>query len=267
MTNRISFPNLGLEFNIQRTAFSIFGFDIYWYALIITTGIVLGYLYAVYQGKKQNINSDVFSDILLVGIPSAIISARAYYVLSKWDYYSKNPSEIFNLRAGGIAIYGAVIGAVIAVMIYCYVKKHNTLKLFDICSVSLLIGQAVGRWGNFVNAEAYGYETQSFLKMGIWQSSTDEYMYVHPTFLYESLWNLCGIIILNYFMKKKKTDGQIFFLYITWYGVGRFFIEGLRTDSLMAGQFRVSQIVALLSVISGIIVSIILYKKKDKKAE
>ena len=261
MTNRITFPILGLEFNINRVAISIFGFDIYWYALIITTGILAGYFYALRQGKKQGIPGDVFSEILLIGIPSAIISARAYYVLSKWDYYSENVTEIFNLRAGGIAIYGAIIGAVIAVLIYCKIKKINTLRIFDIGAVSLLIGQSIGRWGNFVNAEAYGYETDFIFKMGIYSDIAKEFIYYHPTFLYESLWNLLGAIILSVLNKKKKVDGLIFFLYIFWYGLGRFFIEGLRTDSLMAGNFRLSQIVAALSVIIGVGVSVYLLTK------
>lgn len=267
MENRISFPVLGLEFNIDRVAFNIFGFEIYWYAIIITLGIVAGYFYAVAEGKKQNISSDTFSEILLVGIPSAILCARGYYVFSKWDYYSKNIGEIFNLRGGGIAIYGAIIGAVVAVLIYCRAKKYNTLKLFDIASVSLLIGQAVGRWGNFVNAEAHGYETETFFKMGIWSDTLGKFIYYHPTFLYESVWNFAGVILLHCLSKKKKVDGQIFFLYILWYGLGRFFIERLRTDSLMLGMFRISQIVALISVITGGIVSVLLYIKGRNRAD
>ena len=261
MENRISFPGLGLDFNINRVAFYVFGIEIYWYAIIITLGIAAGYLYAVWQGKKNDIKADTFSDVLLVGIPSSIVCARSYYVFSKWDYYSKNPGDILNLRGGGIAIYGAVIGAVIAVLIYCRIKKENTLKLFDISSVSLLLGQAIGRWGNFVNAEAHGYETDVFIKMGIWSDKLDKFIYYHPTFLYESLWNITGVILLHFFLKRKKADGQVFFMYILWYGLGRFFIEGLRTDSLMIGSFRVSQIVALFSVIAGGIMSVYLYKK------
>ncbi len=267
MVNRISFPFLGLDFNINRAAFSVFGFEIYWYAIIITAGIAAGYFYAVWQGKKQGIKSETFSDILLIGIPSAVVCARGYYVLSKWDYYSANIGEIFNLRGGGIAIYGAVIGAVVAVLIYCRIKKEKTLKIFDICSVSLLIGQAVGRWGNFVNAEAHGYETDLFLKMGIWSDKLDKFIYYHPTFLYESLWNIAGVAVLHLFSKKKKVDGQIFFMYIFWYGLGRFFIEGLRTDSLMAGNFRISQVVALISVILGGIISVYLYNKGRNRAD
>ena len=264
MINRVSFPGIGLEFSLNRVAFSVFGFDIYWYALIIATGIVLAYLYAVYEGKRQGIKSDVFSDVLLVGLPSAIVCARAYYVFSKWDYYSRNISEIFNLRGGGIAIYGAVIGALVSVLIYCRIKKQNFLKLADIGSVGLLIGQALGRWGNFVNVEAYGSETESFLRMGIIPSGSSEMIFVHPTFLYESLWNLAGFIIFSVLMHKKKKDGQILWGYIFWYGLGRFFIEGLRTDSLMLGDMRISQLVAAISVIVGGGLSIYYYLKARK---
>lgn len=265
MENFISFPGLGIEFNINRVAFSLFGFDIYWYALIIATGIIIAYMYANAEGKRQGIDRDVFSDVLLIALPSAIVCARAYYVFTKWDYYGKNISEIFNLRGGGIAIYGAVIGALISVFIYCRLKKHNFLKLADIGAVGLLIGQSLGRWGNFVNVEAYGRETESFLRMGIISPETGKVIYVHPTFLYESVWNFAGIIIFAYLMRKKKADGQILWGYILWYGLGRFFIEGLRTDSLMVGNFRISQVVAAVSVLAGGALSIYYYLKTRKK--
>ena len=252
MENYVGFPGLGLEFNISRTAFSVFGIDIYWYALIIATGIVLAYLYCTSEGKRQGINTDIFSDNLIVGLPSAIIGARLYYVIFNWSSYSGNILSVFNLRQGGIAIYGAVIGCVLVVYFYLKHKKQNVLKLFDICVIGLLIGQAMGRWGNFVNVEAYGYETNTFLRMAIYEGG--KLIFVHPTFLYESLWNLCGAVFLALIIRKKKFDGQIFLLYIIWYGIGRFFIEGLRTDSLMLFNLRISQVVAAVSVIiSGII--------------
>ncbi len=252
MENYVGFPGLGLEFNILRTAFSVFGIDIYWYALIIATGIILAYLYCTFEGKRQGINTDIFSDILIVGLPSAIIGARLYYVIFNWSNYSGNILSVFNLRQGGIAIYGAVIGCVAAVYFYLKHKKQNVLKLFDICVIGLLIGQAVGRWGNFVNIEAYGYETNTFLRMAIYEGG--KLIFVHPTFLYESLWNLCVAVFLALIIRKKKFDGQIFLLYIIWYGIGRFVIEGLRTDSLMLFNLRISQVVAAVSVIiSGFI--------------
>jgi phosphatidylglycerol:prolipoprotein diacylglycerol transferase len=259
--NYVGFPGLGLEFNISRTAFSLFGIDIYWYALIIATGIVLAYFYCNMEGKKQGLNTDIFSDILIVGLPSAIFGARLYYVIFNWSNYSGNILSVFNLRQGGIAIYGAVIGCVIAVYFYLKHKKQNVLKLFDICVIGLLIGQAMGRWGNFINIEAYGYETTSFLRMAIYEGG--KLIYVHPTFLYESLWNLAGAILLAVIIRKKKFDGQIFLLYIIWYGFGRFFIEGLRTDSLMFFNLRVSQIVALVSVITAGVIYILKWRKNN----
>lgn len=258
--NRVGFPNLGLEFNISR-AFPVLGIDIYWYALIIATGIVLAYLYCSFEGKRQGIDNDIFSDILIVGIPSAIVGARLYYVAFNWELYSGNLLKIFNLREGGIAIYGAVIACVIAVYFYLKYKKQNVLKLFDICVIGLLIGQAIGRWGNFVNVEAYGSETNSFLKMMIEDLKTGEIIFVHPTFLYESLWNICVAFLLMYIIRKKKFDGQIFLMYIIWYGIGRAIIEGLRTDSLMIGDFRISQCVAVISAIVAFTIYIIKVKR------
>ncbi len=249
MSQIVSFPGLGFHFTLKRS-FSLFGLiDIYWYAVIICCGILCGFLYALQEGKRQKLQSDLFVDVLLVGLPSAIVGARLYYVLSRWDYYGTHLWQILNIRGGGLAIYGGLIGAVIAVVIYCVVKKQNILEIFDICAVSLLIGQGIGRWGNFVNVEAYGYETALPWAMQI--IADGKPINVHPTFLYESLWNLAGAVLLACLMKHKTRNGQIFWLYLIWYGFGRFWIEGLRTDSLMFFQFRISQIVACISVLLG----------------
>ena len=221
-------------------------------------------------------DNELFIDILLWGIPSGVIGGRLYYVIFKWEYYSKNLGEIFAIRDGGLAIYGAIIFAVISIFIYTKKNKINTLKVFDIGAIGLLIGQAVGRWGNFFNQEAFGGNTSllwgmtsekicAYLEMlknkGI---NVDPTLPVHPTFLYESLWNLAGVIIFNYLIKRKKFDGQIFFLYIIWYGFGRMLIEGLRTDSLYFLGFRISQIIGALSVILGTVLYILLRKKGVK---
>lgn len=264
MSNSVAFPGLGLSFTLNRVAFSIFGQNIYWYALIICFGILLAFLYAVWEGKRENIKSDIFFDILIICLPSAIIGARLYYVFSKWDYYSQNLLQIFNIRGGGLAIYGGIIAAVIAAVIYCRVKKVNMMQLFDICSIGLLIGQGVGRWGNFVNVEAYGYETSVPWGMQICSDFYGKVTTVHPTFFYESVWNLVGAVLLAVLIRHKKQDGQIFWLYFIWYGIGRFVIEGLRTDSLMFYHLRISQIVAVLSVILGIIMSIYLFLRENK---
>lgn len=276
MENIVKFPALNLEFKIRRIAFSLFNIDIYWYAIIIACGILLAFIYCSKEAKRQGMDNELFIDILLWGIPSGVIGGRLYYVVFKWEYYSKNLGEIFAIRDGGLAIYGAIIFAVLAVYIYTKKNKINTLKVFDIGAIGLLIGQAVGRWGNFFNQEAFGGNTSllwgmtsekicAYLEMlknkGI---NVDPTLPVHPTFLYESLWNLAGVIIFNYLIKRKKFDGQIFFLYIIWYGFGRMLIEGLRTDSLYFLGFRISQIIGALSVILGTVLYILLRKKGVK---
>lgn len=273
----VSFPNLNLTFDIPVSfRLPVLDFEIYMYALIITFGIIMAYIFITLEGKRQKIDTEIFSDIILIGLPCAIVGARLYYVIYKWEYYSDNLTEIFNLRGGGLAVYGGVIAGVIAAYIYLKKKKQPILKIFDICSIGLLIGQCIGRWGNFFNQEAFGYNTT--LPWGMTSDVVVEYLSqiqkkgvlvspnlpVHPTFLYESMWSLCGIIILAILIRRKKYDGQIFFSYVFWYGLGRFFIEGLRTDSLYIGSFRVSQLVALISVIIGVAVNIILYKRNKK---
>ena len=262
--NKISFPGLGFEFNINSTAFTVFGRDIQWYALIITTGLILGIIFAIWQGKKQGLSPDYFLDIALFGTPTAIVFARAYYVLFEWDYYSLHQDEIIQIWNGGIAIYGAIIGAVLAAYIYCKVKKLNVGTIFDIGALSLLIGQAIGRWGNFVNAEAYGVDTDLPWRMHIGEMSMD----VHPTFLYESLWNLVGLGLLCLYKKHKKFEGEVFWIYILWYGFGRALIEGLRTDSLYVPgtAIRISQVVAAVTVIVAAIVIAVKRYKELKKA-
>lgn len=261
--NKISFPGFGFEFNVDSTAFTVFGRDIQWYALIITTGLILGIVFAIWQGKKQGLSADYFLDIALFGTPTAIIFARAYYVLFEWDYYSLHKDEIIQIWNGGIAIYGAIIGAVLAAYIYCKVKKLNVGTIFDIGALSLLIGQAIGRWGNFVNAEAYGVDTDLPWRMHIGEMSMD----VHPTFLYESLWNLVGLGLLCLYKKHKKFEGEVFWLYILWYGFGRALIEGLRTDSLYipGTAIRISQVLAAVTVIvAAVIIAVNRYKELKK---
>ncbi len=261
MINNIAFPKLGLEFNINQVALDIplFG-GVRWYGIIIGLGIVLAYIYCGRLFKKENEDPQLLSDILLCTLPTAIICARTYYVAFSWDNYKDNLIDVFKIWEGGIAIYGGIIGAVIAALIVLKVKKANILKIFDICALGLLIGQAVGRWGNFVNAEAFGFYTGSILGMSI-----NKAMCVHPTFLYESLWNLAGFFTLGKMHKNRPYNGFTFFGYLMWYGFGRFFIEGLRTDSLYIGNFRISQMIALLSILIGIIGNYFLVRKKAQK--
>lgn len=246
--NNISFPKLNISFDVNPVAIDIpFLGGVRWYGIIIALGIILAFLYCSTLAKKEGENSDTVTDILLYAIPVSVIFARAYYVIFSWDSYKNDLSSIYKIWEGGIAIYGAVIGAVLTAWIYCKAKKLNVLKIFDICCLGLMIGQFIGRWGNFVNCEAYGGPCSA-----IWGMSINGAHPVHPTFLYESLWNLIGFVILSVLHKKRPFYGFTFFNYLSWYGVGRFFIEGLRTDSLYIGAMRISQIVAIICVIIGI---------------
>ncbi len=265
MKNIIAFPGLHIGPFALTESFSFLGLTIHWYGVIIATGLVLAYLFGVKKGKGREISNDTIIDVVLYGLPSALVCARLYYVIFSWSEYQNNLLDIFKIWEGGIAIYGAVIGACLSTAIYCRMKKVPFGKIFDIGAFGLLIGQMIGRWGNFVNAEAYGSETTNALfRMEILNKGIT----VHPTFLYESLWNLGVFILLNLFDMHRKFDGEIFLLYIIFYGLGRFFIEGLRTDSLWLGPIRISQLIALLCVVVGIILWIILRKgrKNPEKA-
>ncbi len=256
MINNISFPRLGLEFEISRSLFSIFGIDVYTYGLIIGLGVILGFVYAIREVEKQGISQDDFLNMFLIGVPAAIVCARLYYVIFSWDSYKDNLMDIFNIRGGGIAIYGGVIGAVASVLIYCRKKRIDTKKVFDILAVGLLIGQAIGRWGNFVNGEAFGGYTDLPWSMTIKQDGILIANSVHPTFFYESALNFMGILVLCLYKRKKVFDGEIFCGYMVWYGFTRTSIEGLRADSLYWGQFRVSQMLSAMLVILGLIIII-----------
>lgn len=246
--NTISFPRLGISFDINPVAVKLpfFG-GIHWYGILIALGIVLALMYCSRVAKREGESPDTITDILIYALPVSVIFARTYYVVFSWESYRNNFADVFKIWEGGIAIYGAVIGAVLTAWIYCRVKKLPVLKLFDICCMGLMIGQITGRWGNFVNAEAFGGQCSY-----IWGMSINGAAPVHPAFLYESLWNLTGFIILSRLHKKRPFFGYTFFNYLSWYGTGRFFIEGLRTDSLYIGGMRVSQLVALLCVLAGV---------------
>lgn len=247
MEHAISFPALGLDFQINRVAVNVFGKDIYWYGIIICIGFVLAALYVNARVKEFGCTSDNLMDCLIICVPVGIICARIYYVAFEWEYYSQHPNEIIAVWNGGIAIYGAVIGVVIALYGYSRVKKIPFASLCDLAAFGLLIGQCIGRWGNFVNGEAHGGPTDL-----PWGMSIDGAAAVHPTFLYESLWNLVGFIALHFYSKKRKFPGEMALLYVAWYGLGRAWIEGLRTDSLYIGTVRVSQGLAAVSCIVAV---------------
>lgn len=245
MYGTISFPGLGLSFNPSRVAFSIGSKPIYWYGIIIAAGFLLAVYYAMKRADQFGLTQDNIIDMLICAVPLAIIGARAYYCLFSWNLYKDDPIRVLYIWEGGLAIYGGVIGAVIGLFIYTKVKKVKTSAMLDIGGLGLLIGQSIGRWGNFMNREAFGAQTNSFLRMGLTDASGAT-IYVHPTFLYESVWNAIGLLILHFYSKRRKFDGQIFLMYLGWYGLGRMFIEGLRTDSLYVGSsnLRVSQLLA-----------------------
>ena len=245
MYGTISFPGLGLSFNPSRVAFSIGSKPIYWYGIIIAVGFLLAVYYAMKRADQFGLTQDNIIDMLICAVPLAIVGARAYYCLFSWNLYKDDPIRVLYIWEGGLAIYGGVIGAVMGLFLYTKVKKVKTAAMLDIGGLGLLIGQSIGRWGNFMNREAFGAQTTSFLRMGLTDASGAT-IYVHPTFLYESLWNAIGLLILHFYSKRRKFDGQIFLMYLGWYGLGRMFIEGLRTDSLYVGSsnLRVSQLLA-----------------------
>lgn len=228
---------------MNPVAFDIFGLPIRWYGILISLGILLGTVIAMKRAKKEGINEDRILDLLLYAIPAAVLGARAYYVFFNWDYYSGSFSKIINIREGGLAIHGGVLAAVMVGYFFCKYKNISFWKMADICAPSIILGQAIGRWGNFINQEAHGGPTD--LPWGIVVDGVK----VHPTFLYESIGNFLIFIFLIWYDKKKKFDGEVFLLYFILYSVIRFFIEGLRTDSLMMGDFRVAQLISLLFIV------------------
>ena len=249
----ISFPSLGLEMNPIRS-FSIGPLEIHLYGVIIALGLLLAVLYACRRSKAFGIKDDDILDGVLWVTPFSILCARLYYCIFSWEQYASDPVSILYIWEGGLAIYGGVLGALIGVAVFCRYKKIKVTALLDLVSLGFLNGQCLGRWGNFFNREAFGAETDSFLRMGLFNPVTGVTTYHHPTFLYESLWNLAGFLLLHFLSKKRKYDGQIALGYVAWYGLGRAFIEGLRTDSLYWGPFRVSQLLGGLSCFAAVAV-------------
>lgn len=256
MEHAISFPGLGIAFDLNRVAFTVFGKPIYWYGIIICIGFLLGAMYLNARAKQFGYTSDNLIDCLLICVPAGIVCARIYFVAFEWDYYKNHLSEIINIRNGGIAVYGSVIGILIGLFAYSRFKKIFFTGLCDMAALGLLIGQCIGRWGNFVNAEAHGGPTNL-----PWGMSIDGAAPVHPTFFYESFWNLLGFIVLHFYSKKRKFSGEIALLYVMWYGLGRAWIEGLRTDSLYLGDLRVSQVLAIVSSLIAIFVLVRQYSR------
>lgn len=276
----IWFPNLGIEIHkLSNVAFNIFGINVYWYGVIIGSGIMLALLLAIYEAKRTNQKPDDYIDFTMIAIVVCVICARLYYVIFSWDYYSQHISEVFAIRNGGLAIYGGIIGGVITAFLFTKKKKLNFWLFADTAAPSLLLGQIIGRWGNFFNREAFGGYTDGLFAMRYMKDQVSnipqsvinnivtvngvDYIQVQPTFLYESLWNLGVFIILMILKRNKKFDGQIFGLYILGYAIGRVWIEGLRTDQLILGHtgIAVSQLLSAVLIFVGIA---ILYMRNKK---
>lgn len=271
--SEISFPGFGIDtFEVQSEAFNIpigSGVSIAWYAIIITLGMIGAIIYTVYRAKQIGVTVDDVIDFAIPTILIGVIGARLYYVLTKLEEY-KTFADFINIRNGGLAIYGGIIGGAISVFFVCYFKKIRFTAFADCCTPGIILAQSIGRWGNFMNGEAFGYETDIFCRMGLNNNLTGyQTIFVHPTFLYESVWNLVGFILINLFYKHRKYDGQILLLVFGWYGLGRMFIEGLRTDSLyttiFAWTFRTSQVLAavILVVCVGFLVYFAFKKPYD----
>ena len=260
---QISFPALDWVLDPGRS-FQLGKFSIHIYGILIAVGLMLAVIYAWRRCKQFGINENDLTDGVLWIVPVAIICARLYYCIFKWDDYKADPISILYIWKGGLAIYGGVIGAALCVALHCKIKKIKLPALLDLVALGFLIGQSIGRWGNFFNREAFGSVTDSFLRMGLFNTKTQAWEYHHPTFLYESVWNLVGFVMLHFLSKKRKYDGQIALGYVAWYGLGRALIEGLRTDSLYWGVFRVSQLLAAVSCFAAVVVLMIMMFRQHK---
>ncbi len=289
MDMSIRFPNLGIVLSNVGKSIHIGSFEIAFYGLVITFGMICGVLIAMHLAKKTGQNPDNYFDLAIIAIIASVIGARVYYVIFAWeDMFKDNPIQVFNIRNGGLAIYGGVITAIITTFIFTKVKKLKFSLFCDTAGCGLVLGQIIGRWGNFFNRECFGEYTDSFLAMQLPVSAVRqneitelmwdnlavidgvEYIQVHPTFLYESLWNLCVLIIMLVLIKKKSFDGEVFLFYLAGYGIGRFLIEGLRTDQLKLGHtgIAVSQMLGIIMFIFAtlaIVIKLALLKHKNKE--
>ena len=264
----ISFPFFGIEIDPIRVI-KLGPFSIHIYGLLIGLGLMLAVVYGWRRSREFGIKSDDITDGVLWIVPFAILCARLYYCIFEWEErFASNPISVLYIWEGGLAIYGGVIGAVIGVAVFCYFKKIKLPALLDLVLLGFLIGQSIGRWGNFFNREAFGAETDIFIRMGLHQNADGTYSsvmhYFHPTFLYESLWNAAGFVLLHFLSKKRQYDGQIALGYALWYGVGRVLIEGLRTDSLYWGDFRVSQLLAGVTAVAAAVALFVLSLRKHE---
>lgn len=274
MNEIISFPGLGLEFSIDRVAFTLFGKPIYWYGVIIAVGFLLAVVYTMRRVKEFGLDSDRVIDVLLGSVVTGMIGARIYYVVFSWDMYKNNLLDVFKIWNGGIAIYGGVIGALLGGWLFCRLRRVKFLPMCDLCAAGLMLAQGIGRWGNFVNGEAFGSVTnlpwrmvsayeggagttkiQSYLASLPEEtlSALGENVGVHPTFFYESVWCILGFFFLMWLTSRRRFDGELILAYAAWYGAERAVVEGLRTDSLMLGNLRISQFVAVITCLTALV--------------
>ncbi|MFQ9792956.1 MAG: prolipoprotein diacylglyceryl transferase [Acutalibacteraceae bacterium] len=264
--SHVEFPGLGWSFDINSTAFSIGSFEIKWYGLLIATGFLLAVIYAMVMCKKMNINRSRLLDTIIVGLIAGVIGARLYYVIFyPGDKFIKDPISIFYIHEGGLGIYGGIIGALLVGGLFAKFRKQNVLAVLDIGVLGFLIGQAIGRWGNFVNQEAFGMTSLPWGMVSENTLAVSPDSPVHPCFFYESMWCVLGFIVLHIFTTKfRQYDGQTFLLYLIWYGTGRFFIEALRTDSLYVPYLpiKVSQLVAVVTILAGIVLLIVFRNRR-----
>ena len=267
MSTTVSFPGLGIgEFSVDRVAFEIFGKPVYWYGVIIMLGIVAAFVHAIIRSKREGFTPDDVLDMGIFTVLFGVLGARLYYVLTTLDTHEyKTLIDVFAVWEGGLAIYGGIIAGCTALVLTAMYKKINPLKVMDAVGPGVMLAQAIGRWGNFMNGEAFGYEVAEGsalypFRMGLISDYThtgNVMHFYHPTFLYESVWNIVGFIIICFLYRKKKFNGQIALMYFAWYGFGRMFIEGLRTDSLYVGPFRISQVVGAVCFVAGVALIIV----------
>ena len=264
MTKYTEISLFGLNMNPGRVL--DLGFiQIHYYGLAIALGMCLAVVYGLRRSRQFGLKQDDIIDGALCIIPFAVLCARLYYCIFQWEHYKANPISVLYIWNGGLAIYGGVIGAALGIIVFARVKKISLLAVLDLVALGFLIGQAIGRWGNFFNREAFGSECDGFFRMGLFNSLTKQWEYHHPTFLYESVWNIAGFAALHCLSKIRQYDGQVALGYVAWYGLGRAFIEGLRTDSLYWGSFRVSQMLALVSFIAaGAVLIVMAFRKHDR---
>lgn len=251
----VTFPKLNLRFSINPVAFKFLSVSVYWYGILVCLGFVLGFLYSLHKAKVFGINKNKITDVAIVSVASSIVGARAYYVVFCTDinYYLNNPIKIFAVNEGGLAVYGGIIFAVVTACILCKIEKINYLKVLDVSTFGLLTGQSIGRWGNFFNQEAFG--TQTDFLLGMCSENTGN-VPVHPCFLYESIWCFFGIIFLENINRRRYSfNGQLFLCYMLWYGIGRFFIESIRSDSLLIPftKIKISKVISLILIIVSLI--------------